>query len=157
MWLAIGLAAAGIVAILAEVFLPTAGLLGIAGLGSIVASIVIVYHRFGSLAGSLYLAAVAVLTPVLLVLYFKLFPRSVIGRWLISRHTHQTEPGPFAELAGREGRTLTVLRPVGTVQVGERRFSAVTAGEFIDKDRPVRVVKVEGSRIVVREIPGGEA
>jgi membrane-bound serine protease (ClpP class) len=46
---------------------------------------------------------------------------------------------------------------VGTVQVGERRLSALTAGEFIDKDRPVRVVKVEGSRIVVREIPGGEA
>jgi membrane-bound serine protease (ClpP class) len=156
MWLPIGLAAAGIVAIIVEAFLPTAGLLGIAGLGSIIASIVTVYRRFGSLAGSLYLAAVAVLTPVLLVLYFKLFPRSPIGRWLISRHEHKTEPGPFAELVGQEGRTLTVLRPAGLVRVGERKLSVVTAGEFIEKDRTVRVVKVEGSRIVVREISGGE-
>jgi membrane-bound serine protease (ClpP class) len=156
MWLAIGLAAAGIVAIIVEVFLPTAGLLGIAGLASIVASIVIIYHRFGSLAGSLYLAAVMVLTPALLVLYFKLFPRSVIGRWLISRHAHQTEQGPFAELAEQEGRTLTVLHPVGVILIGEKKLSAVTAGELVEKDRRVRVIKVEGSRIVVREISGGE-
>ena len=156
MWLAVGLAAAGIVAILAELFLPTAGLLGIAGLGSIVASIVIVYRRFGGLAGSLYLAAVAVLTPVLIVLYFKFFPRSPIGRWLISRKPPGPVPSPYDALAGREGRTLTVLRPVGLVLIGDKKYSAVSGGEFIEKDRPVKVLKVEGSRIVVRQT-GGEA
>jgi membrane-bound ClpP family serine protease len=78
MWLPVGLAAAGLLAILAEMFLPTAGVLGAAGLGSIIASIVVVYRRFGSLAGSLYLAAVAVLIPVLIA--SPVLPRSPMGR-----------------------------------------------------------------------------
>lgn len=155
MWLAVGLAAAGIVAILAEMFLPTAGVLGAAGLGGIIASIVVVYRRFGSLAGSLYLAAVAVLTPALIVLYFKFFPRSPIGRWLIIKKAPGPEPGPHEALAGREGRTLTVLRPVGLVLIEDKKYSAVSGGEFIEKDRRVKVLKVEGSRIVVRQT-GGE-
>ena len=157
MWLAVGLAAAGLLAILAEMFLPTAGVLGAAGLGSIIASIVVVYRRFGSLAGSLYLAAVAVLIPVLIALYFKFFPHSPMGRWLMIRKGPGAEPGPYGELAGREGRTLTVLRPVGLVRIGDRKYSAVSGGEFIERARQVKVLKVEGSRILVRETTGGEA
>ena len=118
-------------------------------------------RRFGSLAGSLYLAAVAVLIPVLIALYFKFFPRSPMGRWLMIRKTPGggpgAEPGPYGELAGREGRTLTVLRPVGLVLIGDRKYSAVSGGEFIERDRQVKVLKVEGSRILVRETMGGEA
>lgn len=161
MWLPVGLAAAGLLAILAEMFLPTAGVLGAAGLGSIIASIVVVFRRFGSLAGSLYLAAVAVLIPVLIALYFKFFPRSPMGRWLMIRKAPGDgaggEPGPYEGLAGREGRTLTVLRPVGLVLIGDRKYSAVSGGEFIERDRQVKVLKVEGSRILVRESKGGEA
>jgi len=164
MWLPVGLAAAGLLAILAEMFLPTAGVLGAAGLGSIIASIVVVYRRFGSLAGSLYLAAVAVLIPVLIALYFKFFPRSPMGRWLMIRKMpgdgpgggSGAEPGPYEGLAGREGRTLTVLRPVGQVLIGDRKYSALSGGEFIERDRQVKVLKVEGSRILVRETTGGE-
>jgi membrane-bound serine protease (ClpP class) len=157
MWLPVGLAAAGILAILAEAFLPTAGVLGAAGLGCIIASIVVVYRRFGSLAGSLYLAAAAVLIPALIALYFKFFPRSPMGRWLLIRKGPGAEPGPYEELTGREGRTLTVLRPVGLVLIGDRKYSAVSGGEFIEADRKVKVLKVEGSRILVRETTGGEA
>ena len=138
MWLAVGLAAAGIVAILAEVFLPTFGILGAAGLGGIVASIVIVYRRFGSLPGSLYLTAVAVLTPALIILYFKFFPRSPIGRWLISRKAPAPEPGPYEALSGKEGWTLTVLRPVGLVRIGERKYSAVSGASSSKKTGPSR-------------------
>jgi membrane-bound ClpP family serine protease len=55
MWLAIGLAGAGVLAIIIEFFVPSAGLIGIAGLGSIIASIVIVYRTIGSLVGTIYL------------------------------------------------------------------------------------------------------
>jgi membrane-bound serine protease (ClpP class) len=173
MWLPVGLAAAGLLAILAEMFLPTAGVLGAAGLGSIIASIVVVFRRFGGQTGALYLAAVAVLIPVLIALYFKYFPRSPMGRWLMIRKAPgdgqdgargvqsgggpPAEPGPYAGLAGREGRTLTALHPVGLVLIGDRKYSAVSGGEFIERDRQVKVLKVEGSRILVRESMGGEA
>ena len=91
MWLAIGLAAAGLVAIILEIFVPAAGIIGIAGLGSIVASIVIAYQRLGSLVGSIYLAVVLVMVPVFIVLYFRYFPRSPVGRWLIAQDAFTPE------------------------------------------------------------------
>jgi membrane-bound serine protease (ClpP class) len=158
MWLAIGLAAAGVLAIILEVFVPSAGIIGIAGLGSIIASVVIAFQRLGNLIGSVYLAVVLVLVPVFIVLYFRFFPRSPVGRWLISQDRQDKEKGyssftpeKYVDLVGKEGTSLTILRPVGTVRIDGQKFSAVTGGEFIEKDKPVKVVKVEGSRVVVRQ------
>jgi len=158
MWLAIGLATAGVVAIILEVFVPSAGIIGIAGLGSIIASVVIAYQRLGNLIGSIYLAVVLVLVPVFIVLYFRFFPRSPVGRWLISQDRQEPEKGyssftpeKYVDLVGKEGTSLTILRPVGMVRIEGQKYSAVTGGEFIEKNQPIRVIKVEGSRIVVRQ------
>jgi len=158
MWLAIGLAAAGVLAIILEVFVPSAGIIGIAGLGSIIASIVIAYQRLGNLIGSIYLAVVLVLVPVFIVLYFRFFPRSPVGRWLISQDRQEPDKGyssftpeKYTDLIGKEGTSLTILRPVGMVRIDGQKYSAVTGGEFIEKDKPIKVVKVEGSRVVVRQ------
>jgi membrane-bound serine protease (ClpP class) len=158
MWLAIGLAAAGIVAIILEVFVPAAGIIGIAGVGSIIASVVIAYQRLGSLVGSIYLAVVLVMVPVFIVLYFRFFPRSPVGRWLISQDRQGPDKGyssftpeKYVDLIGKEGTSLTILRPAGMVRIDGQKYSAVTGGEFIDKDKTIKVVKVEGSRVVVRQ------
>ena len=157
MWLAIGLAAAGILALILEVFVPSAGIIGIAGLGSIIASVVIAYQRLGNMIGSIYLAVVLVMVPVFIVLYFRFFPRSPVGRWLISQDRQAPEKGyssftpeKYIDLIGKEGTTLTILRPVGMVRIDGRKYSAVTGGEFIEKDKTIKVIKVEGSRVVVR-------
>ena len=158
MWLAIGLAVAGVLAIILEAFIPAAGIIGIAGIGSIVAGIVVAYQRLGNLVGSIYLAVVLILVPVFIVLYFRFFPRSPVGRWLISQDRQEPEKGyssftaeKYADLIGKEGVSLTILRPAGMVRIDGQKYSAVTGGEFIEKDKPVRVVKVEGSRVVVRQ------
>ena len=51
-----------------------------------------------------------------------------------------------------EGLTVTPLRPAGTVVINEERLDVVSEGAFIDIHSPVKVVKIEGSRVVVREI-----
>lgn len=56
------------------------------------------------------------------------------------------------ELIGVEGMTLTALRPSGTVLIDDERIDVVSEGAFIPKDRKVRIIKTEGSRIVVREV-----
>jgi membrane-bound ClpP family serine protease len=53
---------------------------------------------------------------------------------------------------GKEGTTLTVLRPAGTADFDGVRLDVVTQGDFIQKDAKVKVLKVEGRRIVVKEI-----
>ena len=53
---------------------------------------------------------------------------------------------------GREGVTHTALRPAGIGEFDGVRLNVVSDGEFIGKDKRIRVLSVEGNRIVVCEI-----
>ena len=83
-WLtSLGLCLAGLVAIIIEFFVPAAGIIGVLGLGSIVGGIVVAYRVYGTVIGSIYLIGAAIATPAVVIMYFKLFPKSFVGRWLI--------------------------------------------------------------------------
>ena len=56
------------------------------------------------------------------------------------------------DLLGKEGVALTILRPAGTVIINHERIDAVSEGGFIEQNASVKVIKVEGARIVVREV-----
>lgn len=58
----------------------------------------------------------------------------------------------FEQLVGREGVTLTDLRPVGTIQIEGKDYSAVSNAQWIKKGTPVTVVEVDGTKILVKEI-----
>ncbi len=53
---------------------------------------------------------------------------------------------------GREGVTHTALRPAGIGEFDGVKLNVVSDGEFVAKDKPIRVQSVEGNRIVVREL-----
>ena len=55
------------------------------------------------------------------------------------------------ELVGRIAKTSTPLRPPGTIELDGERIDVVSEGSYIDRGKSVIIVKVEGSRIVVRE------
>jgi membrane-bound serine protease (ClpP class) len=93
----------------------------------------------------------------MILIYFKLFPRTFIGRRLILGNTQRQEKGftsftqsNYENLIGCSGESATVLRPSGMVVLNGKKYSAVTEGEFIEKGAKIMVEKVEGSRIVVR-------
>jgi membrane-bound serine protease (ClpP class) len=52
-------------------------------------------------------------------------------------------------LVGREGVAVSILRPAGKAMFGDQLADVVTEGDLIPKDERVRVVRVEGSRVVV--------
>ncbi len=52
---------------------------------------------------------------------------------------------------GAHGATFTPLRPSGKVEIGGKLFDAVTLGGFLEKNRSIEVVRVEGSKVVVKE------
>ena len=56
----------------------------------------------------------------------------------------------YRDLIGKEGFATSPLRPAGTVSIEGKRFDVVTSGEFIEKDSPIIVDSVEGTRIVVK-------
>jgi membrane-bound serine protease (ClpP class) len=65
----------------------------------------------------------------------------------------------YRSYLGREGLARTMLRPAGTAEFGDERLDVVTSGDLIPKGSRLRVIRVEGSRVVVERIEdtSGEA
>lgn len=147
--------ALGIGLILLEFFVP-GGIAGAIGFLAIIASFFIASDNVVHMGISLLIALTAsVLLSILMIRVFgkrmKLFKR------IILTDSTSTEKGYVSnknrlELIGVEGITLTPLRPSGTILIEDERIDVVSEGGFIPKDRKVRIIKTEGSRIVVREV-----
>ena len=53
---------------------------------------------------------------------------------------------------GREGTATTVLRPTGMADFDGVKLNVVSEGEFVSAGTKVQIVRVEGSRILVRTV-----
>lgn len=58
----------------------------------------------------------------------------------------------LSELVGKIGTAETTLHPAGRVRLDGRRYDARTEGDFVEKGKPVRVLRVEAFGLVVREV-----
>ena len=56
------------------------------------------------------------------------------------------------ELLGQEGVTVSYLRPSGIALLGGQRLTVIAEGEFIEAQRPIKVVEACGSRVVVKPL-----
>ena len=54
------------------------------------------------------------------------------------------------DLLGKSGVAKTALRPSGSALIEGERVDVVTEGNLIEAGTPLRVVAVEGLRVVVR-------
>lgn len=53
--------------------------------------------------------------------------------------------------AGATGRAVTALRPSGKIDIEGELVQAVTEGEFVESDTPVRILRIDGNRIIVSQ------
>lgn len=58
----------------------------------------------------------------------------------------------YKELVGKIGITLTDMRPIGTVRIDDKDYSALTQGKWLVKNTKVVVEQVDGTKIQVKEI-----
>jgi membrane-bound serine protease (ClpP class) len=142
LWLVVTLYVLGLGLLVGEAFMP--GLvMGLVGLASLATSVVFGFKHHWLLGGAQVLVAAGVAPLALYVGIRKLVLRSSLeGSISFARD--------YAALAGREGVSETDLRPAGIAFIDGKKVDVVTGGELVEKGRPVRVVKVEGNRIVVR-------
>lgn len=145
----------GLILIAAEIFVA-GGILGILGAAAVVGSMLLAGDNVVQMATSII--AALILAFVVIIIMLKFFGKRVnLFKKFILTESTSTEEGYVSsvnrlELIGKEGITRTALRPSGTAIVDGERLDVVTEGSFVEKDMPVRVVKVEGSRIVVRAL-----
>ena len=141
----------GMVLLIAEVaIIPGFGVAGVSAAALIVGGVVFAWTKFGAAAGmgSLLLSGAA--TAAVLIIA----PKTRAGRSLVLSAVPKKSAVAerAALLLGAEGIAITALRPAGVVEIGNRRVDVVTDGVFVDAGRPVRVVTVEGTRVVVAPI-----
>lgn len=158
-WIPVLLFVVGFIALFIELFVPAAGLIGGAGIVCMIVGTVLGYRNYGTTVGTLFLTGTLIGTPAMIVIGLKVFPKTFVGKKLILSFSQQRETGftsytseRYEGLEGEEGEALTMLRPSGMATVNGHKYSVVTSGELIEKGTRVRVVRVEGSRVVVRRI-----
>lgn len=91
------------------------------------------------------------------LLFLKVFNRREMWSKMTLKESLSSEAGynslseEYERLLGKDGITLTDFRPVGTVQIGNKTYSAVTNGQWITKDTYVHVVAVDGTKILIEK------
>lgn len=142
---------AGVLFLALEIFvIPGVGLAGALGTLLLVAGTIGAFAAFGPAGGILTsLVALGAVSAALYALARTRFGKALVHR---SAETGPSSVPSYTELVDRRGRALTPLRPSGIVRIGDEEFDVVTQGEYVDAGREVRVIEVEGGRVVVREV-----
>lgn len=149
----------GLALVIAEVFFISGGLLSIGAAVALVSAIFLAFTQHGETVGFLFLASAAIGVPVVLAFALKLLPRTALGKKiLLEGPAHETVQGAaqaqgLARLLGLQGVTESVLRPTGYARIDGRRVDVITRGELIESGERVRVIRVEGNRVVVAAAP----
>ena len=90
----------------------------------------------------------------IIVLFFMRFMNSIPimkGMVLSEGDVVNSQSDPVNSLLGREGKTLTDLKPSGSAMIDGERVDVVSDGEFIPKESNVVVSKHEGLRVLVEK------
>ena len=173
-WLEVVLFLAGIAFLLVEIFvLPGFGVAGLTGLLLMGASIIMATQRFAGADGVatddllrslMILTGSAVASMIGMYLASKYFgglalfkrmtlepptPVVAVGGTLASGSSTEDKP---AIAIGDVGVADSSLRPSGRVLFGESYRDVIADGSFVDKGKQVRVTKVSGIHITVREV-----
>ncbi|MGI6150988.1 MAG: NfeD family protein [Christensenellales bacterium] len=147
---------AGIGLLIIEMFTPGFGVAGFLGIVALIAAIVL---RADSFAAALWtLILVLVIIGVILLVFLRSAAKGAISRSpLILKDQIQEEVGFMSTqdmeyFVGREGITETALRPAGKANFDGVKLDVVSEGEFIPNNVPVKVLRVEGRRILVKAV-----
>lgn len=157
MLLVLLLFAAGIALIVAEFFVPGA-ILGMLGVALLVASGAYAWYTFPDMALYIVLGE-SVGAVVGVILGFYLVSTTSLGRAMVmegaqTKDAGYSAPGEDNALVGSVGSAYSALRPAGAILIGDRRIDAVSEGSFIEAGASVRVIEVEGHRVVVEQADG---
>jgi membrane-bound serine protease (ClpP class) len=146
--------------IVAEVFIPSGGMILVLCVVSFIASIWCAYKAWWDVSAAYfasYLAGMMVLIPALLIGIYKLLNDTRVGDRILLAAPNPDEVTPFqeeearlAQLVGQVGTAVTPLMPGGMVSVAGERLHAYTEGLLVEQGTEVEVVAVKGPRVIVR-------
>ena len=144
----------GILVIMAEIFIPSFGILTLISIGIFFYSLYIVFTNISMTAGIIFTGIDIVLVPFMIIMGIRILARSplTLKRRLSKKDGVISQKQGLKTFINMKGKAVTNLRPAGIAIIDSKRLDVVTDGEYINADTPVIVTDVTGNRIVVEEI-----
>ena len=150
----------GIGLLVLEAFMPGFGLPGISGIVMEIVAIALTWVNHGPVAALGLTIIVLSLIAIAISMSLRSATKGRLSRSKIILKERENNEAVYRSaedmqvFLGKEGETTTVCRPTGMAEFDGVKLNVVSEGEFLPVGTRVRIVQVEGSRIVVRVIKG---
>lgn len=149
----------GVALMLAELLLPTSGVLTLGGVGLIALGVILTFVYGDQYTGMVTLVTSCLALPVIFALIMYVWPRTPAGRRLMMREVgdaatvaEMPEVAGLEALRGRFGRAVSPLRPSGVVEFDGRRIDCLSEGMMIEAGTWVKCVEARVNRVIVRPV-----
>ena len=154
-WFPIVIFILGILLLILEVFIPNFGVAGILGGILLFGGI---YLNYGDAGQSLFDLSIAGIISVVLAIVllkkgysFGNFDKLVLKKNLTKVDGFSSSKD-YSDYLGKKGLSTTTLRPTGKAVFDGKELDVLSSGEQIEAEVSIEVIKVEGSKIIVRRV-----
>ncbi|MBF0452486.1 MAG: serine protease [Candidatus Magnetomorum sp.] len=141
-----------IIVVLAEIFIPSGGIIGSIALGLFSYSLFLLFSSVSVMAGSVALCLDLIFVPLIIFWGFKRLSQSSLSlNTCLSKDQGVVSQSKVLDcFMEASGMAITDLRPSGCAEINDQRVDVVTRGEYIEKNTRVEVVAVTGNQVIVR-------
>jgi membrane-bound ClpP family serine protease len=154
----LGLMAGALLLLVADIFLPTAGILALTSFCTAIAGVYCLF-QYSTEWGVIGVLVVAIGGPSIFFIGLQVMPQTPLGRKLVLGGEHASDQpppkqdNPLLALVGKEGVVVTALRPVGSIRIDEARYEALSESQLVGPGSRVQVIAiVDGTMLKVRQV-----
>lgn len=145
-WIMLGL---GAILLVAEILLPTHGILGLLGGLSILTGVGACF-LINPMLGFFILLALVIVAPFAGMAFVKIWPRTPVGRRMVLTEVAGRTPSTDVPGVGQTGITVSELKPIGECDFDGLRTEAISEQGLIEPGTRVKVVALSNHRPVVQ-------
>ncbi len=146
---------AGVLVIVVEMFVPSAGVLGVVAATFLISGVIVAFMH-SLLFGLGVLSGTSLAMPFLFWLLVKVWPLTPLGKAILMTDTNEDvlPESDVDKLIGQVGVAKTKMLPSGIVVIDGVQHDAVSDGFAVSPGDVVKVTSVKGNRIYVEPFDG---
>ncbi|MDY0202288.1 MAG: NfeD family protein [Tenuifilaceae bacterium] len=130
--------------------IPGVTVAGIGGLASLLGGVIWAYSSYGNTIGHITLISTIFLTLLTIALALR---SKTWKKFMLNTNIEGSVEDPEVKIdikLGDEGISVSRLSPMGKVRINDVVMEAKSAGEYIDSREEIIVIKIEGSKPIVK-------
>lgn len=143
----------GVAAIIAEIIIPSFGVISVIAGTLLVLSLYIVFTDVSTAMGYTLLVADLFLIPAAIFYGTKILEHSpvTLNKQLRSSDGASSQKKGLDHFMGLDGTAVSDLRPSGVADIHGERIDVVTRGEYIEKESAITVLSVTANSVIVKK------